>query len=189
MSIDGLLPYPLLLLSDRSMMPHPETNPDQPGTSSAQPSLEPRAQEPQGDSLAEPSTIEAAHYCLKQFDAAPPTGDASPPPRATERARLQAALGVVAAHSDHQLLGICADSQDEGVTALMAYAHALGYQPVVQIPTMEGAVYLKFNPLTGLVYGDRYSGSHRGVLVSCQSAEGGGVNDMYGHLPLDLFQR
>ncbi|MDP5017066.1 MAG: DUF1824 family protein, partial [Dolichospermum sp.] len=28
---------------------------------------------------------------------------------------------------------------------------------------------------------------HRGVLVSCQSYQEGGVNEMYGHLPLDLF--
>jgi hypothetical protein len=176
-----------MLLSDRPMMTHPENTPDQPVTHSVPASLEPCIQEPSVKSLAEPLTVEAAHHCLKQFDAAPPIGEASLPPTAAERTRLQAALGVVATHSEHQLLGICAASQDEGVAALMAYAHALGYQPVVQLPTMEGAVYLKFNPLTGLVYGDRYSGSHRGVLVSCQSADGDGVNDMYGHLPLDLF--
>jgi hypothetical protein len=38
-----------------------------------------------------------------------------------------------------------------------------------------------------LCYLDSYAGHHRGVLVSCQSYQEGGVNEMYGHLPLDLF--
>ena len=51
----------------------------------------------------------------------------------------------------------------------------------------EGPVYIKLNGKNGLCYLDSYSGHHRGVLVSCQSYQEGGINEMYGHLPLDLF--
>ncbi|HEY9658957.1 MAG TPA: DUF1824 family protein [Allocoleopsis sp.] len=45
---------------------------------------------------------------------------------------------------------------------------------------------MKFNPNASSCYADSYTGEHRGVLVSCQSADDG-INEMYGHLPLDLF--
>jgi len=104
--------------------------------------------------------------------------------------KIRLALKQVAEQSDYQILGICASSFAEATQALQGYATALGYTPALEtLQPLEGSVYLKFNPRTGLCYIDTYTGEYRGVLVSCQSADGDGVNQMYGHLPLDLFSQ
>lgn len=104
-----------------------------------------------------------------------------------QRDRIRQALLTVAQHSDYQIFGVCADSLDQGKAALQQYTNALGYAPELNFPPIEGSVYLKFNPKSGLCYADSYTGEHRGVLVSYQSADEDGVNEMFGHLPLDLF--
>jgi hypothetical protein len=127
-------------------------------------------------------TLEAAHACLKQFDCL--QHHAVTP---SEPAVIRQALQLVANQSDYQLLGICADTFAEGYQALETYAEALGYARTFSLEPIAGPVYIKFNPKSGLCYVDSYIGEHRGVLVSCQSAYDAGINDMYGHLPLDLF--
>lgn len=129
-------------------------------------------------------TLEAAQQVLNQFTCLEPGIKAIAPYDV-----IRAALKRVADHSDYQILGICADDLAQGTTALVSYAAALGYQPVVQFNPIDGPVYIKFNPKSGLCYADSYVGTHRGVLVSCQSAYESGINGMYGHLPLDLFQK
>lgn len=127
-----------------------------------------------------PSLEEAIHY-LRQVNCL------APQDAAINRALLRQALLLAAEASDYQILGICADTLAEATQALESYAAALKYAPELNLPTIEGAVYIKFNPNSGLCYASPYSGHHRGVLVSCQSADAG-VNEMFGHLPLDLFQ-
>ncbi len=105
----------------------------------------------------------------------------------SDRSLVQAAVHRVAAASDYQILGICANTLAEGIQALKTYGAALGYQPQLDLAPIEGAVYIKFNPKSALCYADRYSGDYRGVLISCQSAYESGLNEMFGHLPLDLF--
>ncbi|MCA1992495.1 MAG: DUF1824 family protein [Coleofasciculus sp. S288] len=105
----------------------------------------------------------------------------------SEKVLLQQALRLLAEVSDYQILGICADSTAQGLLALKSYSEALGCESNVELTPVEGSVYIKFNPKTGLCYLDSYTGTHRGVLVSYQSAYEGGINEMYGHLPLDLF--
>lgn len=85
------------------------------------------------------------------------------------------------------MLGICADSIEQGRAALVSYAAALGYQPSLELEPIEGPIYIKFNSRAMSCYASPYEGEHRGVLVSCQSADEDGVNEMYGHLPIDLF--
>ncbi|MEM7773439.1 MAG: DUF1824 family protein [Cyanobacteria bacterium P01_E01_bin.6] len=125
-----------------------------------------------------------AHQVLKAFDCLPT--DTPDPPLKPD---IQSALKTVASQSDFQIFGVCASNLSDGVDALTQYVQALGYTlpEDIQFDEVEGAVYIKFNPKAGLVYTDAYSGDHRGVLVSCQSAYEGGLNEMYGHLPLDLF--
>lgn len=108
---------------------------------------------------------------------------------------IQAALRQVCDRSDDQIFGICADSATEAIATLHQYLAALGYSARPQpdpiretIPTeIAGSVYLKFNPKTNRCHLDIYTGTHRGVLVSCQSADDADVNETYGHLPLNLF--
>jgi len=104
-----------------------------------------------------------------------------------EKEKLRQALTLLAEQSDYQIFGICADTAAQGLSALKTYAQALGYQPNLDLTPIEGAVYIKYNGNSGLCYIDSYTGEHRGVLVSCQSSFEGGINEMYGHLPLDLF--
>lgn len=127
-------------------------------------------------------TIEKAHRLLKQFDCIQPPSVNSQ----ADFQAIQAALCYVAQHSDYQILGICADSVEQACQALQSYGKALGYAVQFAPEPMAGAVYLKFNP-KGSCYASPYEGKHRGVLVACQSAYSDGINEMYGHLPLDLF--
>ena len=106
---------------------------------------------------------------------------------ASEKALLRQALLLLTSLSDYQILGICADTVVQGLLALKTYSEALGYQPTLDSAPIPGSVYIKFNPKSGLCYLDSYLGKHRGVLVSCQSSQDGSINEMYGHLPLDLF--
>lgn len=131
-----------------------------------------------------PLTVQEAQQRLKPFNCIEGKSINSD----TETALIRQALLLVAEHSDYQILGICADTAEQGLSALTSYAEALGYELDLDIEPIEGPVYIKFNPKSRLCYLDSYTGTHRGVLVSCQSAYEGGVNDMYGHLPLDLFE-
>ncbi len=126
--------------------------------------------------------LTTANSILKQVDC---IRTDSIPPKET----LKAALQIVASKSDFQIFGVCANSLSEGITALAQYAQALGYAlpDDYQLDAIDGSIYIKFNPKAGLIYADSYQGDHRGVLVSCQSAYADGLNEMYGHLPLDLF--
>ncbi len=136
-------------------------------------------------------TLEQAHQFLRQLDCINPSNsgvdsDSSISPQA-DRLHTRQALLVVAYHSDYQIFGVCADSLEQGRTALECYAKALDYVPQLNFSPIAGAVYLKFNPKSGLCYADQYIGDRRGVLISCQSVDMDGLNETYGHLPLDLF--
>ncbi|BAZ49032.1 DUF1824 family protein [Nostoc sp. CENA67] len=113
--------------------------------------------------------------------------DIAPILKSSEKALTRRALVLMASLSDYQILGICADTAEEGILAMKTYSHAFGYEAPSNLPTVEGPVYIKLNGKNGLCYLDSYSGHHRGVLVSCQSYNEGGINELYGHLPLDLF--
>ncbi len=128
-------------------------------------------------------TLQEAQELLKPFNCIANKSISSE----SEKALIRQALLLLIEHSDYQILGICADTAAQGLSALKSYAEALGYPSLFDLQPIEGSVYIKFNPKTGLCYLDSYTGSHRGVLVSCQSAYEDGINDMYGHLPLDLF--
>lgn len=127
-------------------------------------------------------TLDAAQGILNQFvcrDRSPIVMPQAP--------LVRQALLLVAAHSDYQILGICADTIAQATIALKCYLTALGYEVVPEVPTLDGAVYVKFNPNRDRCHVAPYNGTHRGVLISCQSAYDGNVNETFGHLPLDLF--
>jgi hypothetical protein len=121
-----------------------------------------------------------AHRILKQFDC---FGATVPEPFEL----VGRSLLLMASLSEHQMLGICADTLAQGIRSLEHYGKALGYKPNLDLEPVEGVVYIKFNPMVGKCYASPYPGEHRGVLVSCQSSDEEGINEMYGHLPLDLF--
>lgn len=104
---------------------------------------------------------------------------------------LRQALQQVVQASDLQILGICAESLAVGQQTLTDYTIGLGMpQPTSDLAdlagSLEGAVYIKHNPLSRC-YASPYSGSERGVLISCQSADAADISELFGPLPLDLF--
>jgi hypothetical protein len=128
-------------------------------------------------------TLDAAQSILNQFVCL----DRSSAFVTPQAPLVRQALLLVAAHSDYQILGICADTIAQATIALKRYLTALGYEVMPEVPTLDGAVYVKFNPNRDRCHVAPYNGTHRGVLVSCQSACDGDVNETFGHLPLDLF--
>ena len=129
-------------------------------------------------------TLEQADKLLKSFDCANPRNDSD---FSTET--LQEALLTLNRHADYHIFGICAETVAQGYSTLEQYAKALGDELDVESPSWDGPVYIKYNTKTGLFHVDTYVGSHRGVLVSFQSAYDHGVNDLYGHFPLKLFEQ
>jgi hypothetical protein len=113
--------------------------------------------------------------------------DRLPPDQIPDHASVREALRIVADQSDYQILGICADHLEQGKMVLSSYIQALGYRFIPDIPSVAGAVYIKYNPKLRRCHSDVYCCPHRGVLVSCQSADEEDVNETFGHLPLDLF--
>ena len=127
--------------------------------------------------------VEEAKKILNKFNCI----DIAPPIKPSEKTIIREALLLLANLSDYKIIGICADTAEEGMLAMKTYSLALGYEPPSNLPIIEGPVYIKLNGKNGLCYLDSYLGHHRGVLVSCQSYSEEGVNELYGHLPLDLF--
>jgi hypothetical protein len=127
-------------------------------------------------------TREDAETLLRQFVCVDPAS-----PQQVDYEAIRAAVLLVAERSDYQILGICADTAEQGLRSLRAYLTALGYETIPEIPAIPGIVYIKYNPNMGRAYMEPYAGAHRGVLVSCQSAYDDGINETFGHLPLDLF--
>jgi Domain of unknown function (DUF1824) len=109
----------------------------------------------------------------------------------SDREQLRQAIILVTSLSEYNNLGICADDEKAGFAALTDYLKALGYDTKVEFasdPEIEGAVYIKFNMQKMSYYLDSYTGTYRGVLVSCQS-ENDKIVGTYGHFPLDLFSK
>ncbi|MDC0832698.1 hypothetical protein AY599_00085 [Leptolyngbya valderiana BDU 20041] len=124
-------------------------------------------------------TVDEAQTLLKQVGVRPNFE--------IDRAKLRRALFAVRPHCDYQIFGVCAETAEAAIAALHHYTEALEYDRPPTLNPIEGSVYVKYNPYTGLCYINSYTGSERGVLVSCQSSYDDGIRDIYGHLPLDLF--
>lgn len=130
--------------------------------------------------------IQDAENILKQYSCA----EFASIPSDLEKEKVREALLLLVRESEYQMLGICANSMTEGLTALEHYLDALGYSVTFEkdsLAPVEGAVYIKFNGRTQSFYVSPYLEKYRGVLLSCQSTEPDSVNGTYGHFPLDLF--
>ena len=108
-----------------------------------------------------------------------------------QRAAIRQSLQVLTKAADYHTIGMCADDQATGLTALHSYAKYFGYvitaDLVTVLPSVNGSVYLKFNPRSNRLHIDTYKGDYRGGLVSFQSDLADGYNGTHGHFPLDLF--
>lgn len=128
-------------------------------------------------------TLQDAHNILVVFNGLQPKQIHSD----IEAQQVRAAVLCLAQESDYQILGVLADTFDQGWQALISYTEALGAALPEPLQSITGPVYFKYNFESGRCHVERYNGEDRGVLVSYHSDIDGQPNDMYGHLPWDLF--
>jgi len=107
-----------------------------------------------------------------------------------EKLPLQEAIVEVVKRSEGLGInfGICADTTAQALQALCNYLKGLGYTiELGNIPedSLPGVTYLKYNLQRQAFYVDEYTGTYRGVLISCQGDED--LSGTYGYFPLDLF--
>jgi Domain of unknown function (DUF1824) len=105
-----------------------------------------------------------------------------------EQVAVRQAVLQLASVTDTHMFGILAGDWEGAIAVLNSYAAAFGYEPPAVAKPCEDAVYVKFNPRSGLCYASPYPEQHRGVLIAFQSDFEDGINEMCGHLPLDLFE-
>ncbi len=108
---------------------------------------------------------------------------------AADKHKLRQAIKIVSDLCETENIGICADNFHEGFLTLESYLKALGLcEKLDKLPTAPQGIpiYIKFNTETMSYYVDPYTGSYRGVLISCQS-DNHNLVGTYGHFPLNLF--
>jgi hypothetical protein len=130
-------------------------------------------------------SIADARPCLLAFSCVKPKQVESD----AEKQHLQAALRLFSDAAAWENLGVCAETAEQGFTALSQYLEALGYdfdRDKVDLSSCPAPIYIKFNGQKQSYLTDSYDGGYRGVLVSFQ-AEDDRVCGTYGHFPLDLF--
>ncbi|MDB9494801.1 DUF1824 family protein [Spirulina major CS-329] len=131
-------------------------------------------------------SLTAARQLLESYSCIEP----KLPSSEADRQALQTALRQIVAEAESENFGICADNQKQGYQVLASYLTACGYTVPFDVDAIADPApdpaYIKFSTATLKHYTDQYTGSYRGVLVSCQ-AEDDQINGTYGHLPLDLF--
>ncbi|MBR8831135.1 MAG: hypothetical protein N5P05_003842 [Chroococcopsis gigantea SAG 12.99] len=106
-----------------------------------------------------------------------------------DREELRQAIILITHLSDFLNFGICADNPQQALDTLTHYLRALSYEyePQFAGETVDSSgIYLKFNTRKMSYYLDAYTGTYRGVLISCQG-ENEGLVGTYGHFPLNLF--
>ncbi len=107
-----------------------------------------------------------------------------------DKNKLRQAIQIVSSLCETENIGICADNFQEGFTTLKNYLKALEIcENLEKSPTApkQTPVSIKFNTETMCYYVDCYTGSYRGVLISCQS-DNHNLVGTYGHFPLNLFE-
>ncbi|MDJ0731141.1 MAG: DUF1824 family protein [Crocosphaera sp.] len=107
-----------------------------------------------------------------------------------DKHKLRQAIKIVSNSCETENIGICADNFQEGFATLKSYLKALGLSENLEksaTAPQRTPVYIKFNTETMSYYVDCYTGSYRGVLISCQS-DNHNLVGTYGHFPLNLFE-
>ena len=80
---------------------------------------------------SQPHTAEAKKI-LNKFNCL----DIAPILKSSEKALTRRALILITSLSDYQILGICADTAEEGILAMKTYSHAFGYEAPSNLPTI-----------------------------------------------------
>ncbi len=76
---------------------------------------------------------EEARKLLNKFNCL----DIAPVLKPSEKVSTRGALILISSLSDYQILGICADTAEEGILAMKTYSQALGYEAPSNLPRPE----------------------------------------------------
>lgn len=114
-------------------------------------------------------------------------------PSEAEAAAIRAALACLVDQADFITIGICAENLASAIAALNGYLKGLDADADTEVlgeaelEAANEACYIKFNSRSQKLYGDRYPGQERGVLLATQADYDTTICGVYGHFPLDLF--
>ena len=75
-------------------------------------------------------TVEEAKKILSKYDFV----DVAPQLKSSQKISVRRALTLLANLCDYQILGISADTTEEGIKAMESYSRALGYEPPSNLP-------------------------------------------------------
>ena len=147
-----------------------------------------------GTETARLPTTRDADVILKRFDETQRREGEDAATTACERPAMERATRALASRASRVMLGICAASAEEGLSALKTWTAELGLpkgklhgmdKDGVQVDPPKGAVFIKYNSLSGDAYISGYGGTFRGVLFTPELDDG--AFRQYGYLPLDVL--
>lgn len=147
-----------------------------------------------GAETASLPTTRDADVILKRFDETQRREGAEAATTACERPAMERATRALASRASRVMLGICAASAEEGLAALKTWTAELGLpkgklhgmdKDGIPVDPPKGAVFIKYNSLSGDAYISGYGGTFRGVLFTPELDDG--AFRQYGYLPLDVL--
>jgi hypothetical protein len=140
-----------------------------------------------------PSTRDA-DVVLKRFDDTQRKESTSDALTACTKPALAQSTRALASRASRVMLGVCASDAAEGLSTLKSWTSELGLprgklhgmdRDGVPIDPPKGAVFIKYNSLSGDAYISGYGGDYRGVLFTPELADA--AFRQYGYLPLDVL--
>lgn len=139
-------------------------------------------------------TTRDAETLLKRFDETQRKAGEDAALSACERPALERSTRALASRASRIMLGICAASAEEGLTFLRSWTTELALprgklhgmdKDGVPVDPPQGAVFIKYNSLSGDAYISGYGGTFRGVLFTPELDDGS--FRQFGYLPLDVL--
>jgi len=131
---------------------------------------------------------------LKRFDETQRREGTEAAVTACERPAMEQSTRALASRASRVMLGICAPSAEDGLASLKTWTAELGLpkgklhgmdRDGVPVDPPKGAVFIKYNSLSGDAYISGYGGTFRGVLFTPELEDA--AFRQYGYLPLDVL--
>lgn len=147
-----------------------------------------------GLDVARLPTTRDAETLLRRFDETQRRQGDDAALTACERPAIEQSTRALASRSSRVMLGICAASAEEGLNSLRTWTTELALprgklhgmdKDGVPVDPPKGAVFIKYNSLSGDAYISGYGGTFRGVLFTPELDDG--AFRQFGYLPLDVL--
>ena len=147
-----------------------------------------------GVDVARLPTTRDAETLLRRFDETQRRQGDDAALTACERPAIEQSTRALASRSSRVMLGICAASAEEGLKSLRTWTTELALprgklhgmdRDGVPVDPPKGAVFIKYNSLSGDAYISGYGGTFRGVLFTPELDDG--AFRQFGYLPLDVL--